>query len=55
MASAFNYVRALQEVKVDAELHLFPKGGHGYGLGPFKKVSFDWPKLCAAWLKNVTK
>jgi acetyl esterase/lipase len=55
VASAFNYVRALQEVKVDAELHLFPKGGHGYGLGPFKKVSFDWPKLCAAWLKNVTK
>ena len=53
--SAYNYVRALNEVKVPAELHLYGKGGHGYGLGPYKKVGFDWPALCKTWLLKVTK
>ncbi|MCH2209096.1 MAG: alpha/beta hydrolase [Lentisphaerales bacterium] len=53
--SAYNYIRALNAVKVPAELHLFGKGGHGYGLGAYKKVEFDWPALCKKWLLGVTK
>lgn len=53
--SAYNYVRALNKVKVSADLHLFGEGGHGYGLGPFKNVDFDWPSLCKKWLLKVTK
>lgn len=53
--SAYNYVRTLNAVKVPAELHLFGKGGHGYGLGEYKKVKFDWPSLCKKWLLGVTE
>ncbi|MCM8538627.1 MAG: alpha/beta hydrolase [Lentisphaeraceae bacterium] len=56
VASSFNYIRALNDAKVDAKLHLFAKGGHGYGLGLTKKtINFSWPELCEKWLEEITK
>ncbi len=41
----------LKKAGVTAELHVFSKGGHGYGLRPCPHpVAQMWPKLCAAWL-----
>lgn len=37
---------------IPAELHLFPKGGHGYGLSG-KTAPPAWPGLLDAWLKTV--
>lgn len=51
--SAFNYCRALKDDKVDAELHLYAKGGHGYGMRPSKNPISGWPKLCQVWLQGV--
>ena len=51
--SAFNYCRALKDDKVDAELHLYAKGGHGYGMRPSKNPISGWPKLCQIWLQGV--
>jgi hypothetical protein len=31
-------------------MHLFPEGGHGYGLRPSEHPVSDWPVLCGAWL-----
>lgn len=53
--SAFNYTRDLKDAKVDAELHLYAKGGHGYGLRPSENPVSGWPKLCSEWLKRTTQ
>jgi acetyl esterase/lipase len=51
--NSLGYYRALKEANVPAELHLFAKGGHGYGLrpDPAKPVT-QWPKLAESWLIN---
>jgi acetyl esterase/lipase len=35
-----------------AELHIFAKGGHGFGLRPSDHPVSGWPKLCEAWMKS---
>jgi acetyl esterase/lipase len=41
---------ALQEKKANVELHMLPKGGHGYGMYPGNKAAETWPKLLQEWL-----
>ena len=43
---------ALKQVKVPAELHLFVRGGHGYGLRRTEEPVTRWPEQAAAWLKS---
>jgi len=45
----------LNRLKIPLSLHLFPTGGHGYGLRPTDNPSTHWPERAADWLKNVTK
>lgn len=51
--SSLAYFIALKAAKVPAEMHLFPDGGHGYGLRKKGKSTDVWPSLAAAWLKRV--
>jgi len=44
---------ALRESKVPFELHLVPKGGHGYGLRPGNPAAETWPSLAEKWLSNT--
>lgn len=46
------YYLALRRAKVPAELHLFPVGGHGYGLRPSANAVSGWPQLAARWLQT---
>lgn len=46
------YYQALHQHQVPAELHIFPTGGHGFGLRPTEDPATHWPKLCQAWLKQ---
>jgi acetyl esterase/lipase len=41
----------LKKAKVPAELHIFTRGGHGYGLRESADAVSQWPKLCEAWLR----
>ena len=41
----------LHEKGVPAELHIFSKGGHGFGLRPSKYPVSGWPKLCEQWMR----
>ncbi len=42
---------ALKRSEVPAEVHLYPTGGHGYGLRPSEHEATTWPDRCAAWMQ----
>lgn len=46
---------ALREVKVPFELHVYPRGGHGYGLRPGNPAAETWPALAGKWLQQLYK
>jgi acetyl esterase/lipase len=48
--SAIFYYLALKNAKVPAELHVFPSGGHGYGLRVDGPGLGEWPQRAAEWL-----
>jgi acetyl esterase/lipase len=47
------YYLAMKEAKVPAEMHLYPTGGHGYGLRPSEHLVSTWPARAGEWLKTV--
>jgi acetyl esterase/lipase len=51
--SALVMAGALRDAKLSVELHLFPAGGHGYGLRPEKRAAIAWPMLAEKWLQDV--
>ena len=48
--NAFTYALALKNAKVSTELHVYPTGGHGYGLRPSPNAVSHWPQRAAEWL-----
>ena len=51
--SGLFYYLALKNAKVPAELHLYPKGGHGYGLRRTENDVTTWPERAGDWLKSA--
>ena len=49
------YADALRENGVDAELHLFAHGGHGFGPGRDSDGTSQWLDLAANWIKRLYK
>ncbi|GAB5555522.1 MAG: alpha/beta hydrolase [Saprospiraceae bacterium] len=43
---------ALRDQKVPVELHLLPKGGHGYGMRSGNRAAEVWPTLVKQWLEK---
>ncbi len=43
----------LTRAGVPAELHVFVKGGHGYGLRPTGNPVQTWPSHCAEWMRQM--
>ncbi|MEZ6115570.1 MAG: alpha/beta hydrolase [Pirellulaceae bacterium] len=50
-AMSGRFLAALHKANVPAELHVFSKGGHGYGLRPSDDPVSQWPKLAEQWMK----
>lgn len=50
--SSIALATALQNAKANVELHMLPKGGHGYGMYPGNIAAETWPKLLEVWLKE---
>jgi len=44
------YYEALRKAGVPAEMHLYVKGGHAFGLRPTESPITRWPQLVEAWL-----
>jgi len=42
---------ALRKAKVPAEMHIYEKGGHGFGLAPADPILSTWPGRCADWFR----
>ena len=49
---AVAYYLALKQAKVPVEMHLYPRGGHGYGLRPNGHDVSSWPHRCEDWLRR---
>lgn len=47
------YARALDDAGVPAEVHLFAKGGHAFGLRNKKRPLAIWPSLVERWMKEL--
>jgi acetyl esterase/lipase len=44
--------RALRDTGVPAELHIFERGGHGFGVRKGERPVSRWTERCAEWLKH---
>lgn len=49
--NAAQFYIELKKAGVPAELHIYTKGGHGYGLRPAENPVSSWPKRCEEWLR----
>ncbi|MCP5523347.1 MAG: alpha/beta hydrolase [Verrucomicrobiales bacterium] len=50
--NALHYALALEQLKVPVELHLYPSGGHGYGLRRTDNPVTWWPERATEWLRH---
>ncbi len=50
--NALGYATALQKAKVPMELHIYPTGGHGYGLRRTAEDVTTWPARLGDWMKS---
>jgi acetyl esterase/lipase len=51
--NAVVYFMALKNAKVQAELHIYAKGGHGYGLRRAALPVTTWPQAAETWLHTI--
>jgi acetyl esterase/lipase len=50
--NVLGYAIALKEAQVPFELHVYPTGGHGYGLRPTKDYVTSWPQRAFDWMTS---
>lgn len=50
--NAVLYYLALKQAGVPSELHVYPAGGHGYGLRRTERTVTTWPERAADWMRS---
>jgi acetyl esterase/lipase len=50
--TALFYAAGLKKANVPFELHVYPSGGHGYGLRPTKDSVTTWPERATDWMRS---
>jgi acetyl esterase/lipase len=51
--NSLRFYEALQKAKVPAEMHIYLKGGHGFGARPSAGPAAQWPDLCLQWMRQM--
>ena len=49
------YFEGLVSHNIPSELHVFQKGGHGFGMAIKGGTESAWPDLCLRWIKEILK
>jgi acetyl esterase/lipase len=50
--NSIHYFLSLKKYSISAELHIYEKGGHGFGLAKNGGTESHWPDACILWLKE---
>ena len=50
---ALSYYIALRNAGVPTEMHLYPHGGHAFGLRRTKLPVTAWPQLVDTWMQSI--
>jgi len=50
--NSISFYLALRKASVPAEMHIFLKGPHGFGLGQKLDGASTWPTLCEKWMQE---
>lgn len=53
--NSLRFYEALKNNGVPAEMHIFPSGGHGFGLALGRGPLEGWPDLLVAWMRGLKK
>lgn len=53
--NSLRFYEALKNKGVPAEMHIFPSGGHGFGLALGKGELETWTDLLVAWMRGLSK
>jgi hypothetical protein len=51
--NSIDYFFSLKRAKVPAELHIYTRGGHGFGLRATALPISHWPSIAEAWLQTI--
>ncbi len=49
------FYQSLKDNGVSAEMHIYPKGGHGFGLALGRGYLETWTDRCIDWLREINK
>lgn len=47
------YYMALRKAGVPSEMHIYPEGGHAFGLRPSRSAITKWPRLAEDWMRSM--
>jgi acetyl esterase/lipase len=53
--NSLDLYQALHEQDIPVEMHLYPYGGHGYGLAVGQGYLSTWPDRAADWLESIRR
>ena len=51
--NSISFYREMKKHDIPAELHIFAKGGHGFGMTKLDIPAAKWPNLFTDWLKSM--
>lgn len=49
--NALSFYAGARRAGVPVEMHLYEKGGHGFGLKPKAQPTDEWPDRCLSWMR----
>lgn len=55
MENSLLFFQALKDNGVSGELHVVPKGGHGFGLGLGRGTAENWTAWCTEWMRGLQR
>ena len=51
--NSIRFYQGLLKAGVPAEMHMYPAGGHGFGMRSNAGRAGQWPKLCQGWMTQM--